>query len=168
MTQERQLPQLIEVAEDNPWIFLLLGGNGNLKDSAAEAAQRNPNISYLGFVNPAKIPFYTAVSDVIFYGFDPDVPNAKFSAPNKLFEALAAGKPILTGNFGEIGKIVGKLDCGIVIEKYSKENILSGLNYLKSIVDSSEYKTNALNAAREKYHWKNAENVLLDQYARIM
>ncbi|MEA1970367.1 MAG: glycosyltransferase family 4 protein, partial [Thermodesulfobacteriota bacterium] len=95
--KERQLPQLIEAVKNMPETFLIVGGNGPCKGLVEDAARMYPNIHYLGYVNPDKIPFYTAMSDVIFYGFDPSNPNAKYSAPNKLFEALAAGKPTLTG-----------------------------------------------------------------------
>jgi len=53
----------------------------------------------------------------VYYGFDPNNPNARFSAPNKLFEALAAGKPLVTGDFGEIGEVVRESECGVILPK---------------------------------------------------
>ena len=55
---------------------------------------------------PPRSPHYTCASDVIYCGFDPAMPNFRFAAPNKLFEALAAGKPLITPDIGEIGDLV--------------------------------------------------------------
>src|SRR3989339_1507649 len=97
---ERQVPQLIEAVRQTPGIFLIIGGNGSSREMVETAAGECGNICYLGYVKPHMIPLYTACSDIVFYGFDPENPNARFSAPNKLFEGLAAGKIILTCDFG--------------------------------------------------------------------
>ena len=60
----------------------------------------------MGFVSGKQIADYTCAADVVYYGFDPENPNARFSAPNKLYEALAAGRPLITGDFGEIADVV--------------------------------------------------------------
>lgn len=161
--KERQIPQLIEAVRRSPCVHLILGGNGPCKDMALEAATKNDNISYLGLVDPTLIPLYTAASDIVFYGFDPASPNASFSAPNKLFEALAAGKPIMTCNFGEIGDIVSRHGCGIVLHDYSVESITSAFQILRtpSVLRMS---TIARQLADSKYNWLTAKTALLNEY----
>ena len=58
-------------------------------------------------------------------------PNARFSAPNKLYEALAAGRPLITGDFGEIADVVREAECGIVLPVYSAEEIRKALAAMK-------------------------------------
>lgn len=99
----------------------------------------------------------------MFYGFDLKNPNAKFSAPNKLFEALAAGKAIMTGNFGEIGRVVREAKCGVLLKDFSMNEIKETLLSLNSQV-LSQYKKNALVCGLQKYNWKKANATLLDQY----
>jgi glycosyltransferase involved in cell wall biosynthesis len=160
---ERQLQPLIAAVKGSREIFLIIGGDGPCSEIAKEASQRYANIAYLGYVNPSKVPFYTALSDIIFYGFDPVNPNSKFSAPNKLFEALAAGKAVLTGDFGEIGGIVMETQCGLILKNFSEDQIKKGLLKLNLEV-LNRFKENASRAALVKYNWKHASSTLLVHY----
>jgi glycosyltransferase involved in cell wall biosynthesis len=164
---ERQLPELIEAVKRNPDVFLILGGNGPAKSLAQEASVKHPNISYLGYVHPSKVPFYTALSDVIFYGFDKKNPNARFSAPNKLFEALAAGKAIIAGDFGELSKIVKETGCGVLLSSYSPERISAALGQMDS--GKLEWiKERSDQAARNIYNWKEAHRQLIREYEYLL
>lgn len=163
--EERQVPQLIEAIKDIPHAFLVIGGDGPCRDRVEDASRRFPNIRYLGYVNPFKIPLYTALADIIFYGFDPTNPNAKYSAPNKLFEAIAAGKPIITGDFGEIGRIVRENKCGIVLDNYSSKEIKRTFDDLDA--NTLSYYHLKAKAATSLYNWHNAQNILLQSYHNL-
>jgi glycosyltransferase involved in cell wall biosynthesis len=165
--KERQVEQLVEAVKGTPEITLVVGGKGPSEGIVEDAAGQHPNIIYLGYVNPSKVPFYTALSDIIFYGFDPSNPNAKYSAPNKLFEALAAGKAVLTGGFGEIGRIVKDTECGLIIKKFTREEIRKNLSTLKPEI-VSRFKENSKKNSLEKYNWQNARAALLDQYNHLL
>jgi glycosyltransferase involved in cell wall biosynthesis len=164
--RERQLPQLIDAVKDTPEMFLIIGGDGPCREIVQNSAHKYQNIIYLGYVHPSKVPLYTAMSDIIFYGFDPMNPNSKFSAPNKLFEALAAGKAVLTGDFGEIGRIVKETECGLIIKKFTKEEIKKNLSNLSPEI-LHRLKVNSKKNALEKYNWQNARITLLHQYSHL-
>ena len=164
---ERQLQPLIAAVKESREIFLIIGGDGPCREIVKDASQKCGNIAYLGYVNPSKVPFYTALSDIIFYGFDPVNPNSRFSAPNKLFEALAAGKAVLTGDFGEIGKIVTETRCGLILRSFSEQEIKGSFSKFTSEV-SSQLQDNASKAASVKYNWQNARIALLDQYNHLL
>lgn len=163
---ERQVPHLIEAMARMPGVFLILGGGGSAGRLAENAAKRCRNVHYLGYVHPSKIPLYTAMSDVIFYGFDPNNPNARFSAPNKLFEALSAGKAILTCDFGEVGKITKEEKTGIVLKDYSPQEIARAVKELSPSASAAMGKRGK-EAALEKYSWNKAEEVLLKAYRSL-
>jgi glycosyltransferase involved in cell wall biosynthesis len=163
---ERQLPQLIEAVKDMPNVFLILGGGGPTSDLADTAADRFSNIHYLGYVHPSRIPLYTAMSDAIFYGFDPKNPNARFSAPNKLFEALSAGKALITGDFGEIGKITKEEKSGIVLKDYSIQEITNALGEVTPSI-AEEMGRRGKKAALRTYSWKKAAQELLKAYENL-
>ncbi|MDB4470893.1 glycosyltransferase family 4 protein [Deltaproteobacteria bacterium] len=161
--RDRRIAELIDVVSKNPSIHLILGGLGPCAEQVQDAANQFPNITYLGHVHPSRVPLYTAVADIIFYGFDPDSPNAKYSAPNKLFECLAAGKSVLTGDFGEIAKIVRAEECGIVLPDYSVENISAALDAMTP-EKMATYNRNSLAAGRDRYSWALAAQTLLTHY----
>lgn len=164
--KERQIEQLVGAVKDIPKMTLIVGGTGPCSGVVEDAAHKYSNIVYLGYVHPSKVPLYTAISDIIFYGFDPSNPNAKYSAPNKLFEALAAGKAVLTGDFGEIGRIVKDIECGVIIKKFTEEEIKKRLSNLRPEI-LNRFKENSKTNALEKYNWQNARVTLLEQYDRL-
>jgi glycosyltransferase involved in cell wall biosynthesis len=161
--KERQLTQLIEAVKETPSVTLMVGGDGPCRGVVQEASSRYSNIIYLGYVHPSKVPLYTAICDMIYYGFDPSNPNSKFSAPNKLFEALAAGKAVLTGDFGEIGRIVKETGCGVIVNNYSIMELKKTLASLK-VGTLDQLKENSYRHALSKYNWENASLILLSQY----
>jgi glycosyltransferase involved in cell wall biosynthesis len=163
---ERQIPQLIDAASKTPGCVLVIGGDGPCGAMAEDAARKHPNIRYLGRVNPSRVPLYTALSDVVFYGFDPGNTNARFSAPNKLFEALASGKAVITGNFGEIGRIVREERCGIVLRDYTVDEIRNALLTLQSGA-LGESKRRSMEAGAARYSWSKANETLLTQYRNL-
>ena len=163
--EERQVPQLIKAIQSSPDLFLIIGGNGSCRAMVEDAARKHSNICYLGFVNPDQIPLYTAISDIVFYGFDPLNKNARYSAPNKLFEALAAGKAVITGDFGEIGRIVKKWECGIILKTYSGGEIKRELDKLNP-ENLEKYQLNSKKAGCV-YNWQRAEESLLKAYRCI-
>jgi glycosyltransferase involved in cell wall biosynthesis len=165
--KERQLAPLIAAVKDIPGISLIIGGDGPFRGVVQEAAQKYSNIIYLGYVHPSKVPLYTTISDIIFYGFDPLNPNSKFSAPNKLFEALAAGKAVLTGNFGEIGEIVRQTRCGLILNSFSEQEIKDNFSKLTREV-LNQLKENASKTALVKYNWKHGNSVLLVHYSLLV
>lgn len=164
--RDRRIAEIIEVVSQMSECHLVFGGLGPCVEQVQAAAKKYSNISYLGHVHPSMVPLYTAISDIVFYGFDPHSPNAQYSAPNKLFEALAAGKAVITGDFGEIAKIVRSEQCGVVLSEYSVESIQAALVTLNPET-LKKYSDNALMAAHEKYSWPVAANTLLTHYREL-
>lgn len=165
---ERKISELIQAAKNESQIFLILGGKGPVLELVQKARAELDNILYLGFVDPSKIPLYTCMSDVIYYGFDPLNPNAKYSAPNKLFEALAAGKALITGNFGEIGKIVATHACGFVLNNgFDINDLKHAFGQIARPEVLKAFNENSKRLGKEIYNWHNAESILLKKYNQL-
>jgi glycosyltransferase involved in cell wall biosynthesis len=122
----------------------------------------------VGFVSGKQIADLTCAGDVVYYGFDPKNPNARFSAPNKLFEALAAGKPLITGDFGEIATVVREAACGIVLPEYSASEIRKTLAMLEDCTVRSAMGANAGRFGRSFLNWEKGEDVLREQYSKLL
>jgi glycosyltransferase involved in cell wall biosynthesis len=166
--KERHIEELLEAVSRRPKIHLVVGGKGPVAPTVLEYAQRCGNIRYLGFVPPSDIPGYTSACDIVYYGYDPASPNARFSAPNKLFEGLAAGRPLLTAKFGEIGRIVSDYGCGVILSDYSVDEILHGLDSCLIPERLKELKDAAALAGETQYNWHKAEGVLLSVYDELL
>jgi len=167
LSEERMLPALLDTVWQDEELFLIIGGDGPLREAVQSRSGENRNIRYLGYVDPGRIPLYTAMADVIYYGFDPGNPNSRFSAPNKLFEALAAGKAVVTGTFGEIGRIVEAEQCGLTLSSLTPESLREAFRRLRRGGTLERFQENARRAGRERYNWGKAAQELLRAYRRF-
>ena len=168
LSEERKIDELLRAADESPDVYVILAGSGVMEERIARAATTNPRIIFAGFVSGGLIGDYTCAADVIYYGFDPDNPNARFSAPNKLFEALAAGRPLITGNFGEIAEVVHNAQCGIVLPEYSVAEIKTAFRILADPERRSRMAHNAAEIGRTSLNWDKAEEILYQEYSALL
>jgi glycosyltransferase involved in cell wall biosynthesis len=168
LLKDRKIEELLAAAEASPEVYVILGGKGVLDGRITEAAAANPRILFVGFVSGKRIADYTCAADVVYYGFDPRNPNARFSAPNKLYEALAAGLPLITGDFGEIADVVRQARCGIVLPKYGAQEIQKAFALLENreIRDSMAHR--ARECGRATMNWGKGEEVLYREYSNLL
>jgi glycosyltransferase involved in cell wall biosynthesis len=166
--KDRKIEELLQALDACPDVYLIIGGKGALEGLVREWVVKNPRIRYVGFVPGAEIPGYTCAADVVYYGFDPENPNSRFSAPNKLFEALAAGRPLITGDFGEIAEVVRNASCGIVLPRYGVDEIREALGSLGDENLRNAMADNARLCGRVGMNWQKGQEVLYREYSTIL
>jgi glycosyltransferase involved in cell wall biosynthesis len=164
---ERIIKPLLDIVKRDDKLFLLIGGDGSQMVIVEQAAQESPRIKYLRHVRAEMVPLYTAISDVIYYGYDRMSEMAEFASPNKLFEALAAGKAFLGGDFGDMGRILKEENCGIALKEFNEITMKDAMAVLKDRERLSSYKNNAKKAGLGRYCWANAEAELLKAAALV-
>ena len=168
LLKDRQIEELLQAAAECPNVYVLVGGKGVLQDMVERATKANPRILFVGFVSGKQIADYTCAGDVVYYGFDPENPNARFSAPNKLYEALAAGRPLITGDFGEIADVVREAECGIVLPEYNPREIARALDVLGGCEARHCMAAKAERFGRTSLNWDRSEETLHREYSRFM
>ena len=93
--------------------------------------------------------------------------NYKYSLPNKLFDFIHAGIPILASKIIEVEKIIKKYQIGLFINNHEPTHIS---NQIKHALDNkelmSEWKSNTTLASKE-LNWEIEENTLKDLYKKI-
>jgi glycosyltransferase involved in cell wall biosynthesis len=166
--KDRKIEQLLEALETEQDVHLIIGGKGALTEVVRGTAARNPRIHYIEFVPAQSIAAWTCAADAVYYGFDPQNPNARFSAPNKLFEALTAGRPIISGDFGEIADVIRKARCGIILPDYTREAIREAIGTLRIVSVRQSMAQNAQRFARDVVNWKNGEQILYREYSALL
>ena len=94
--------------------------------------------------------------------------NYRFSLPNKLFDYIAAGIPIIAGNLPEVSKIVNENNCGIIVPEVSPIEIVRAIEKLKeNPAFLSELKKNAV-IASESINWEIESIKIKSFYSSIL
>ena len=94
--------------------------------------------------------------------------NYRFSLPNKLFDYISAGIPVITGNLPEISKIIETAGCGISIPEISSSEIVSAINRLQNDPDLLNILTRKAVEASDIYNWEEESMKVKEFYLRIL
>jgi glycosyltransferase involved in cell wall biosynthesis len=85
----------------------------------------------------------------------------RFSLPNKFFDYIHAGVPVLSSKAVEIEAIMKKYNIGAFIESFDPAAIAKAIiDILMKKEMYNQWKQNTVAAARE-YNWENEENILI-------
>ena len=154
---------------------VVLMGFGPLRDSFARRAAE-PGLAGRVHVLPAVAPrdvlAWVASADVAVMVNQPATLNERLSTPNKLFEALAAGVPVVSSDFVERRRIVvddpdGPL--GRVCDPTDPAAVAAAVRDLLALDEPGRagLRARILRAAHERYAWEAQLEVLLALYGRV-
>lgn len=91
--------------------------------------------------------------------------NNDYALPNKLFDYVMGGLPVIVSNLKEMSKFVTENDVGYVVDPRDTKSVIS---ILKNITHKTKYKYNLqLEKASKKYCWENQEKILLKIYESL-
>lgn len=127
-------------------------------------------VLFLGFVNHQELLNVAASADILLYFPVETVKNISLTTPNKFFDYLFAGKPMVITGLPGILEFMEKNNLGIVISKELKEvdYIAEQINKLIKNKDQYERLTCEYQRAREKAIWEKEATKLLTLYAEII
>lgn len=166
--KNRGLDKIIEATKGIPGINLVIAGYDVGYDDISIRLKNTENVSFLGKITYDEVIERTIESDMTFAFYDPKIPNHKYASPNKLFEAMMCGKPILT-NYGTVmADYIVKENCGVLVDYENVKEIEEAIILLKN--DSSLRKKlgkNGFNAYKTKYNWNIMKKRLLDSYESL-
>ena len=173
----RGIEQLIAAIREIPGAVLVLLGYGamlgELERMAADPALVDPGLGRRVRIMPAVPPDallgWVAAADVVVMPIQPSTLNHRLTTPNKLFEAMAVGVPVVASDLPGMAPIVRETGCGVVCDPTDPAAIAAAI---RSILDAPPdarraYRDRALAAAHATYCWECQVEVLLDEYARL-
>jgi glycosyltransferase involved in cell wall biosynthesis len=93
--------------------------------------------------------------------------NVYYSLPNKFFEYLLAGIPVVASDFPEMRKIIRKYDVGCVVDPHNPRGIAEGIKSILS--DEGRYLQMKENTRKvlEDYNWGKESKKLLRAYEEL-
>ena len=162
----RLLPELLEFVSKNDGFELWIWGFGEYQELVMRYSRENSSIRYLGKIEYESVLRIESMCDIMLATYDPSIRNNRYSAPNKFYEAMSLGIPILVCKGMGIDKIVEKYEIGIAVD-YSFEGLKDGLESLVQRYDT--YKNAMVTKGRRLYDtcysWQVMEGRLNSIYA---
>ena len=89
------------------------------------------------------------------------------STPNRLFEAMIAGKPVVASNFGNVKRIVEKEGIGLLVNPVKIDEITNAFLRLKNDKPLREKLSQTAKSKSEIYNWATMQKVLLSVYDNL-
>ncbi len=163
----RFLREIIKFVEDDDRFEFHIGGFGTMESEISDAARKSDRILFYG-----KLPYEKTLSlekscDIMTAIYDPKVPNHKFSAPNKFYESLMLGKPIVMAKNTGFDEIIEKNNIGCTIE-FNEKGLSDGLNELISKRDNWHLMSERMKKMyKEQYSWNEMAKRLVQLYAGL-
>lgn len=171
--ENRSLDVLVRAARylDPTHRIVLLGGGGAQR--RLEALIATEGVGDRVLIHPS-VPYrelleWTASADlglILYRGSY--APNVQYCLPNKLFEYIMAGVPVLTSTLNAVSEIVQTYRVGRVVDSLEPEPTGRAVSALLADDAARQaMRANALAAAREDLNWEVEQQRLLNIYQGI-
>ncbi len=164
---ERGLFEMLTVLKKHPEWELNLAGFGGDEQQLVDMAKDMPNVNWHGRISYNKALQLSQAADILFATYDPSIPNHAYSSPNKIFEAMMLGKPLIAAQDTNIDKIVENYKNGIVIKYGNIQDLETALYFLEDAEKRGEMGENSRRAYDEKYGWKEMKKKLAALYMSL-
>ncbi len=166
---QRGSEEMVEAMKYIDNAILLIVGGGDVIDTLQEMA-KNPELEGKIIFKPKqtyeKLMQYTANAD-LGLTLDKDTNlNYRFSLPNKLFDYIHAGIPILASPLPEIKRVIEKYNIGDFIPSHKPEEIAEKVNQILADQALIQKWKNNITFAAENLTWQNEEKVLKEVYSK--
>ena len=153
-------------------VFVILGVGKPTKEMAELAAtdRMQGRVFFLPPVQPDRLLDWTASADVMLMAIQPTSVNHRFTTPQKLWEAIAAGVPVVATDLPGMAEVVRETGCGVLVEATDPADVARGI---RAIVDASPEDREAMRertwrAGQERYNWEHETETLLALYRDLL
>lgn len=171
---DRGIEELVGAA-DHPLIrkldaAIVFIGTGRLRAHLDNEAAKRPGIIFvLPAVPPDRLVEWIAGADVVYLGCPPRTLNLRLTLPNKVFQAMMAGVPVVADSGTEQGRLVGREATGQATTIESADALAEALYGLLniSVDERQKMRLHCRSTALSKYSWQLNAGPLVDLYRRI-
>lgn len=174
----RGLKQMIEVMRvlkenyGNKVELLISGGiyaeGREYIEEKLEEYELHDAIKCTGWLPYEKVGEAISQADMGIIFFEPTL-NNMFGTPNKLFNYMRYGLPVVSVDLPETSRIISETGCGLVVRD---RNVGSLVRALSTLIDDEitrrEMGENARRAVYNQYSWEQMEKRLLRVYAELL
>jgi glycosyltransferase involved in cell wall biosynthesis len=167
LIEGRFIEEISEAVKNNPVYEFHVGGFGKLESYLREMSRKYDNIIFYGKLSYKETLELENSCDIMAAIYDPAVPNHYYAAPNKFYEALMLGKPLIMARNTGMSKIVEREGIGELID-FTRSSFSRALALLAErkqewpVIGAKMKKI-----YKEHYSWDEMEKRLLNLYKEV-
>lgn len=160
---DRGAEELIAAMNHLEGVHLIFVGGGDVIDLLKEQVikeQLSDKVTFFGKKPYQELMNYTLVSDLgVSLDKDTNI-NYRYSLPNKIFDYIHAGIPLMVSDLKEIAQLVKEYNIGVVVANHHPKTLAETVENLIANPDQLHvYRENTKKAA-EALNWQNECHVL--------
>lgn len=164
-----ELVAALPMVPDAHLVFLGGGDHAATIEAEAERLGVRDRLHVLPLVPPEDVIPYAASATVGVSTAIPTSLNNSYSLPNKLFQSMAAGLPVVASDFPQVREIVSNNEAGITVDMTDPAKIAAALcEVLADPERARRMGENARQALEREWNWDVAGATLVEVYRRIL
>lgn len=143
--------------------FLVVGEGDVYQDARNLARQLNveDRVEFTGLRPYGELGRYMGVADLGVCLFDNISLNYYWCLPNRLFDFIHAGLPMLAVDFPEIKRVIEGYNIGRCMHQPTVDNVVKEINYIRSNPQKVQQWKNNMKIAAEQLTWEHDAEPLL-------
>lgn len=166
----RGIHDMVEALQKIDDVELILGGIVDDMAFFENMMESSKNVRFIGWIETySELLERTETADVLFRFSDPNHPKTQYESPNKLFEAMMCGKPIIVSDDSSMANIVRSSNCGCVVPFGDIPSIVRAVEKLRDNPSlRQKLGANGRKAYDESYSWNIMEANLIAAYKQMV
>jgi glycosyltransferase involved in cell wall biosynthesis len=163
----RGLDTIVYTMKEIDFAELVLIGGGEYLDKLKELVTKEgleAKVHFTGLIPYEKLSKATMSADVGLVLFSDESISYQNALPNKLFEFIQAGIPVITSNQKTMSEIVNNDNIGIVIKKVESAELQLAIQKMSVDTTRNNFKENIMKI-RDKYNYESQEVEILKVYS---
>jgi glycosyltransferase involved in cell wall biosynthesis len=149
---------------------LVIIGYGYHRPALEDVVHRrglDDRVRFFGPISNDELLYYTTSADVGLCVIRGQSLSYRWSMPNKLFEYMMAGIPVVASDFEEMGRVVREEGVGTVCDPDDPQSIAAAVRAIIDDPDAEARFRAATRVAITRYNWDHEEQKLLALYRRM-
>ena len=163
---ETAIGAMPEVLEQIPNARLLLVGDGVIRRELEQLVRDlglTGRVTFTGHQLFRMIPTYILLSSVCLIPHI-STPHIETTMPNKIFQFMMLGKPVVVSNTRPMMRIVNDAECGLIFKERDAQSLAETIIQLADDDMRRRLGENAGRAVEDRYNWKKTVQALLVLY----
>ncbi len=158
---------IAEVDADPPPILRLGGSLSQSLQEAIKHALSSGRTEFLGWLNKGRLAAELSQARAGLILLHP-TRNYSVIRPNKLYEYMAAGLPVIASDFSHWRRVVAEEGCGLLVDPLDSAAVAKAIEYIfDHPEEAAAMGERGRKAAARRYNWESEGETLLDAYGRL-